>query len=282
MKREATNESFDSNNEQIVEQEFDDENFETNCHDDDFTGDYISMSEESMNDDGMSEMSCISTEDIKPNINLDVSNEADAEGTDYEFEVPEFDEALIEEFYGYSDEEEQTPLHCQMVVSVDSPDSGYPSNRLDPEFISFGSYIEDFDFAREFAKPSPLESPALKAESNTLELEICEFCANIFTSRREILSHLYHVHRQNWAKGAQCEKCDIWLHTRKEFQAHQQLHRTQVHKCPQCEKISPTANALKCHIRGVHAERSHKCKSCDKAFRSATEMKVRELLGSLI
>lgn len=269
MKREATNESPDSNSKQIFEQELDNKELDSSYHHDGFTGDYVSMSEQSMNDDEMSEASCISAEDIKPNIDLDLPNETDSIDR-----VPEFDEALIEEFFGYSDDDEQTELDCQM---IDSPGSGYALQQMDPEFISFGSYIEDFNFAEEFAKTPRLESPSISIESKSLELEICEFCANIFTSRREIFNHLYNEHKQSWAKGAQCEKCNIWLHTRNEFRKHQLIHRTQVHKCPQCDKISPTANALKCHIRGVHAERSHKCESCDKAFRSAAEMKVNEL-----
>lgn len=91
----------------------------------------------------------------------------------------------------------------------------------------------------------------------------------------QLLSHLFGMHKQTWAKQrAQCGKCNIWLNDRSELKKHLEEHPTEAHKCPHCEKISPTANALKCHIRGVHAERSHKCGSCDKSFRNVTALKV--------
>lgn len=51
-------------------------------------------------------------------------------------------------------------------------------------------------------------------------------------------------------------------------------HTSEPRKCPHCDKISPTRNALTTHIRGVHTERTHKCHLCEKSFKAATALKV--------
>lgn len=91
----------------------------------------------------------------------------------------------------------------------------------------------------------------------------------------QLLDHLFNVHRQKWAQRVQCGRCNIWLNERADLAKHLRTHPAEVHKCPNCDKISPTANALKCHIRAVHSERTHKCSLCEKVFRTVTAMKVR-------
>lgn len=91
----------------------------------------------------------------------------------------------------------------------------------------------------------------------------------------QLLDHLFHVHRQKWAQRVQCGRCNIWLNERADLAKHLKSHPAQVHKCPHCDKISPTANALLCHTRAVHSEATHKCTLCEKVFRTITALKVR-------
>lgn len=72
----------------------------------------------------------------------------------------------------------------------------------------------------------------------------------------------------------QCELCHSWLSNRYALKAHMLRHTSEPKKCPQCDKISPNANALSSHIREVHAERIHKCHLCEKAFKAAVALKV--------
>lgn len=72
----------------------------------------------------------------------------------------------------------------------------------------------------------------------------------------------------------QCELCHSWLSNRYALKAHMLRHTSEPKKCPQCDKISPNANALSSHIREVHADRIHKCHLCEKSFKAAVALKV--------
>lgn len=107
---------------------------------------------------------------------------------------------------------------------------------------------------------------------------ICEICgAESFKTFVQLKSHLSSVHKQGPQKPKQKYQCDICLKfysSQGSLYTHKLTHSTEIHKCTLCDKISPTAAALVCHMNAVHVEKKLKCTLCDKTFKLAPALKV--------
>lgn len=113
---------------------------------------------------------------------------------------------------------------------------------------------------------------------------ICEFCAKVFHTRTQLTVHSRKVHEQGPVKPKQkfqCDVCSKWYASKGILTTHKLTHSSGPQKCTLCDKISPTAAALNCHMRAVHVEAKYNCHLCEKTFKLAPALKVILSLGEL-
>lgn len=152
------------------------------------------------NYESMSE-SNISIEDIEVKAEIEAMIESDLQrehGNDDDKKVIHFDEVLLDEPICIMhdsddpDDPDERSAHSVNGRNVDSPASlystvssrqydGYPACA---EFLNPGGYRHDFDVSVQIAIERP-ESP-LNLTVDGFELEVCEYCADIFTARRQV------------------------------------------------------------------------------------------------
>lgn len=105
---------------------------------------------------------------------------------------------------------------------------------------------------------------------------LCHICAIVFDSSDDLLQHLK-VHAEMTEPKVFCQLCGGSYKNAGLLRRHMVIHKDSEKRfqCPKCPKISPTRNALACHIKAVHNYTVHKCHMCGKEFKRGAALTVR-------
>lgn len=106
-----------------------------------------------------------------------------------------------------------------------------------------------------------------------VEMLKCNTCDKMFKGKYLLLQH-QRTHDDRKLSQVQCDICNKWLKNRYILTTHKKSHKQTPKKCPHCNKIKPTEQALRSHISTTHSIPKHKCTICSKSFTRPKSLKV--------